>query len=78
MARKEVDTQEEIVRLLVAQLRLQLGNQSAAIIELSRAGFGASRIADLLGTTPGTVNVALQRAKRHPVKKAPSGGPASE
>jgi hypothetical protein len=46
------------------QIRLQLGNQSQAIIEMDRAGLGAGRIAELLGTTPNTVNVALNRAKR--------------
>jgi DNA-binding CsgD family transcriptional regulator len=31
---------------------------------LSRVGFGPKRIADLLGTTPNTVNVTLQKAKK--------------
>lgn len=74
MPRKEIDSQDEIVRLLVAQLRLQLDNQTAAILELSRAGFGSSRIAELLGTTPGTVNVALQRAKRANPRNTSSAG----
>jgi DNA-directed RNA polymerase specialized sigma24 family protein len=70
MARRaESEPQEEIVRLLVAQLRLTLGSQAATIAELNRSGFGASRIAELLGTTPGTVNVALQRAKRASARK---------
>jgi DNA-directed RNA polymerase specialized sigma24 family protein len=62
--RDEPNLSEEIVRLLVLQLRMRLGNQASAIVELSRAGFGPSRIAELLGTSPGTVNVALQRAKK--------------
>jgi len=67
MARKdESNASEEIVRILVLQLRLTLGNQTAAIMELSRAGFGPARIAELLGTTQGTVSVTLQRAKRNP------------
>jgi DNA-directed RNA polymerase specialized sigma24 family protein len=58
------DPTEELVRLVALQVRLQLGNQSQTIVELSRAGFGAARIAELLGTTSNTVNVALNRAKR--------------
>jgi DNA-binding CsgD family transcriptional regulator len=61
---RTLDPTEELVRLLALQVRLQLGNQSQTIVELARAGFGAARIADLLGTTPNTVNVALNRAKR--------------
>jgi hypothetical protein len=57
------DPQEEIVRLLALQTRLQFENQAEAIREFSKAGFGPSRIADLLGTTPGTVNVTLAKAK---------------
>jgi DNA-directed RNA polymerase specialized sigma24 family protein len=59
-----LDPTEELVRLVALQIRLQLGNQSQAIIEMDRAGLGAGRIAELLGTTPNTVNVALNRAKR--------------
>jgi DNA-directed RNA polymerase specialized sigma24 family protein len=70
MARSdELNNGEEIVRLLVTQLRLQLDNQAAVILELNRAGFGPSRIAELLGTTPGTVNVAIQRAKQRATRK---------
>jgi hypothetical protein len=59
-----MDPTEELVRLLAIQVRLQLGSQTEAIIEMGRVGFGASRIAGLLGTTSNTVNVALNRAKR--------------
>jgi hypothetical protein len=59
----DLSPEEELVRLLVTQLRLQLGSQASVIAELTRAGFGPKRIADLLGTTQGTVNVANQRAK---------------
>jgi hypothetical protein len=61
---RRLDPTEELVRLVALQIRLQLGNQSQAIIEMDRAGLGAGRIAELLGTTPNTVNVALNRAKR--------------
>jgi len=58
-----MDTQEEIVRLLALELRLMLPNQTEAIRQLNRQGFGPSRIAELLGTTSNTVNVTLQQAK---------------
>lgn len=66
--KSEVDTGDETVRLLAALIRLQTESQSEAILELRKAGIGASRIAELLGTSPGTVNVAIQRAKK-PAKK---------
>jgi DNA-directed RNA polymerase specialized sigma24 family protein len=59
----ESDTGEETVRLLATLIRMQCDSQSEAIVELDRAGLGASRIAQLLGTSAGTVGVALQRAK---------------
>jgi DNA-directed RNA polymerase specialized sigma24 family protein len=61
--RSEPDTGEETVRLLATLIRMQCDSQSEAIVELGRAGLGASRIAELLGTSAGTVGVALQRAK---------------
>ena len=64
------DPQEEIVRLLALQLRLQFENQAEAIREFSKAGFGPARIADLLGTTPGTVNVTLAKSKRRASRAA--------
>lgn len=64
MPTREPKAEDEIVRILAAQLRLQLGTQAQAIVELDRAGFVTSRIAELLGTTPGTVNQALVRAKK--------------
>ena len=39
-------------------------SQAQAIEELSKAGFGPTRIAELLGTTPNTVNVAIAQAKK--------------
>lgn len=66
-----MDYQDEIVRLLVIQMRSQFESQADVIRELSRAGFGPKRIAELLGTTPGTVNVTLAKAKK---TKKSSGG----
>jgi DNA-directed RNA polymerase specialized sigma24 family protein len=58
------DLQDETNRLLVALLRRETESQAETILELDRAGIGASRIAELLGTSPGTVNVAIARAKK--------------
>jgi DNA-binding NarL/FixJ family response regulator len=59
-----VESIEEVVRLLAIQLRRETESQAQAIQELSRAGFGPTRIAELLGTTPNTVNVAISAAKK--------------
>jgi len=66
-----VEPQEEIVRLLAIQLRREADSQAQAIEELCKAGFGPSRIAELLGTTPNTVNVAISNAKK---RKRPKEG----
>ena len=66
------DGQDEIARLLALQVRLQIGSQGETIQELSKIGFGPSRIAELLGTTSNTVNVTLQKAKKKTQTK--SGG----
>ena len=58
-----MDLQEEMVRLLAMQIRMQVENQADAIREFGKAGFGPTRIAELLGTTSGTVNVTLAKAK---------------
>jgi DNA-binding CsgD family transcriptional regulator len=59
-----VEPLEEVVRLLTIQLRRSTESQAQAIEEMSKAGFGPSRIAQLLGTTPNTVNVAISSAKK--------------
>jgi hypothetical protein len=64
-----MDAQEETVRLLALQVRLQFDSQADAIRELNRAGFGPSRIAELLGTTAGTVGVTLTKSKKGTNKK---------
>jgi hypothetical protein len=58
----EIDVNEEIVRLLALQLRLQVESQSDAIVMLSRAGFSNSRIGQLLGTTTDVAKVTVARA----------------
>jgi hypothetical protein len=75
-----MDPQEEIVRLLAMQIRMQFDTQADAIREFGKAGFGPTRIAELLGTTPGTVNVTLVKAKggtgkrRNATRKPPKRG----
>ncbi len=59
-----MDTQEEIVRLLALQIRLQFDSQAEAVREFSRAGFGHERIAELVGTTAGTVTTTLAKTKK--------------
>lgn len=55
---------EDITRLLAVMARQSFETQSEAIAAMSKAGMKPSRIADLLGTTPGTVNDAISRAKK--------------
>lgn len=57
---------DQIVRLQALQIRMALPSQTEAIIELNKAKLGPSRIADLLGTTPGTVKTTVQRANAKP------------
>lgn len=62
--RGSLDSPDEIARLLATLIRLQTENQTQAILELKKSGFGAGRIAELLGTTPATAKVAIQRSKK--------------
>jgi predicted transcriptional regulator len=59
-----MDPQEELVRLLILQLRRTAKSQSEFVRELAKAGFTPKRIAELVGTTPNTVSQALSEAKR--------------
>jgi DNA-directed RNA polymerase specialized sigma24 family protein len=56
--------EEEAVRLLALLVRMQVDNQTQAIIELGKAGFPPARIAALLGTTADTAKVTLARARK--------------
>ena len=62
--RGDMDAMEELTRLVAIQVRLSLPNQTAAILELSRAGFGPTRIAELLGTSPATAKVTIQKSRK--------------
>jgi len=74
MPPQKLESQEEIVRLLVIQLRRTAKSQAEVIFELSKAGFGQTRISELLGTSSNTVSVALAKAKNRAAKKGRSGG----
>ena len=68
---KAMSNQEESVRLLATLIRLLVPTQNAAILELNKAGFGAKRIGELLGTSQNTANVTIQKAKKkQPAKRA--------
>ena len=54
---------DQMVRLQALQIKLAMPSQAEAIVEMNKVGIGPSRIAEIMGTTPGTVNVASQRAK---------------
>ena len=60
---------EETVRLLAILVRQNLPTQNDAILELSRAGFGPTRIGELVGTTTATAKVTVARAKKTKTKK---------
>jgi DNA-directed RNA polymerase specialized sigma24 family protein len=68
--RGEAEASDEVARLLAALFRLQTDSQAEAIAELHRSGIGPSRIAELLGTSAGTVNVAIRRTKTVPKKRS--------
>ncbi len=70
--RKELDPLDEIARLLAVLVRRDCESQTEAITEIARVGIGARRIGELLGTSPNTVNVTLQKAKKK--ERGASGG----
>jgi DNA-directed RNA polymerase specialized sigma24 family protein len=60
---------DEVARLLALNLKRERGLQEV-IVELDGVGIPQARIAQLLGTSAGYVNVALSRAKEQAKKKA--------
>ncbi|MDE0235918.1 MAG: sigma-70 region 4 domain-containing protein [bacterium] len=60
----DLEPADELARLLATLIRFQAPSQSDAILELKKSGLGQKRIAELLGTTPNTVNVTISRAKK--------------
>ena len=64
---------DEIARLLALLIARDRPLQEA-IGEMSAVGFGPTRIAELVGTSPGYANVAARRAKN----KARAGKPRTQ
>jgi len=60
--KEQIDLLKEIVALLSVQVKRGI-SQSTLIKELSDAGFQPKRIAELVGTTPNTVRVAVHQLK---------------
>ena len=60
---------EEIVRLLAVQIRLQVENQTEAILALNRAGFSPPRITQLLGLSQDIARATIHQAKTRTAKK---------
>jgi len=58
------DKLDDVARLLAVLIKLQTPTQAEAIREMSRSGLGPTRIAQLLGTTPNTVNVTIGKSKK--------------
>ncbi len=53
-----------IIRMLLVAERTIGSTQKESIAILARAGLGPTEIADTLGTTPNTVNVALSGLRK--------------
>ena len=64
--KKGIDALEKIARVLGALYASHLGDmeQGLKAQRLNRCGFSNTEIADLLGTTPNTVNVALHKVRK--------------
>lgn len=71
---------ELLIRLQAHLAVIDLPSQKEKILFLGRVGLGPKDIADILGTTPNTVNVALSTArkegtlKKRVVQKEDAGG----
>ncbi|MGH2727557.1 MAG: hypothetical protein ACRDKS_11365 [Actinomycetota bacterium] len=69
--KQQLDPMDEVARLLALNLKRDRGLQDV-IVELDSVGIPQTRIAELVGTSAGYVNVALTRAKKQAKKKAAS------
>jgi CRP-like cAMP-binding protein len=74
--REKLDPLDEVARLLALSIKRERGLQDV-IVELDSVGIQQARIAELLGTSAGYVNVALTRAKEAEKKGARKGTKAS-
>jgi hypothetical protein len=66
---------ERISLVLGALYASEMGDldQSVKADRLSRCGYSNTEIADLLGTSPNTINVALHKARKGKKKKRAAG-----
>jgi DNA-directed RNA polymerase specialized sigma24 family protein len=71
--RDSLDPMDELARLLALNLKREHG-LADVIVELDGVGYKQGRIAELLGTSAGYVNVALARANDAEKKKATKKG----
>ncbi|QQR82715.1 hypothetical protein IPJ70_01205 [Candidatus Campbellbacteria bacterium] len=67
MDKEILQTQKEVVMLLAVLVK-RGALQSAVIQEMGHVGLSPKRIAELLDTTPNTVNVALHNARKNKKK----------
>ena len=74
MAQKDdLSPEEELVAIGVLFLKRLSASQGELAREMHKVGFKTSRIAVLLGTTPNTVNQAIQAGKRKRKSKTAKG-----
>jgi hypothetical protein len=53
---------DELSRIMALDMKYRVP-QAVLVHDLTKAGLGPSRIAELLGTTPGTVNITKRRKR---------------
>lgn len=58
-----------LIKLQAAALITSLESSKDKILFLDRAGLRPAMIAEIVGTTPNHVNVALSQARKRPAKK---------
>lgn len=68
---------DEVARLLAILVSRDRSLQDA-VADLSAVGFGPTRIAELIGTSPGYAKVAADRAKKRKAAGKKAGGAAEE
>lgn len=62
-AEVEPGSVDELVRIFALSLRYSGAPQGALVHDMSKAGWGPTRIAELLGTTANTVNQQKRRKR---------------
>ncbi len=69
VTQKDILHELKIIKKLLAQNLLSGNSQTKQISKLNSIGFQPKEIAEILGTTPNTVNVALNRLRKSKKKK---------